>query len=499
MVQTGPITENAVVIVFGASGDLAKKSTFPALYTLWEEGLLPEKTRIIGYARSKLSKEKLNDQLFWKIRDDAEQGHRKEDAKKMKEFEELVKYVQGSYDKDEAFLELEREIETIEKEVFSGAKSNRISYLALPPSSFAQVSAMIKKHNHTPNQINRLVIEKPFGKDTEDCKKMMQSIAKDWEEEEVYRIDHYLGEEMIREIYHLRFANSFVEPLLSNKYVEAVSVVMKETFGAEGRGGYFDEFGMIRDVGQNHLLQAIAIMMMDAPTSLTDDSLRSNKVDLLKAMPPVDPANLVLGQYAAAKTGPREDGTGKAYVDDETVPDGSKTATFAQWAMQVDNARWKGVPVLVKCGKALDKGLMEMTFHLRPPQNNIFDVPTHSNSLVIRMNPEPAVFFKANMLKPACRGTETTEEEIKWTVPGRKVAGDKLAYEVVLANIFKGDQSSFVREDEVIAAWEIFTPLLKHIEAPDGPSPTLYAYGTAGPEEQYDLEKKFGLLPTRES
>lgn len=230
-------------------------------------------------------------------------------------------------------------------------------------------------------------------------------------------------------------------------------------------------------------------MMMDAPTSLTDDSLRANKVRLLQAMPPVDPKDIVLGQYAVAKDGPREDGTGKAYVDDETVPDGSKTATFAQWAMRVDNERWKGVPVVVKCGKgecratvkalltlqtALDKGLMEMTFHLRQPENNVYNVPGHSNSLVIRMNPEPAVFFKANLLKPGCRGEETTHEEIKWTVPGRKVAGDKLAYEgesgclaaravadavaVVLANIFKGDQSSFVREDEVIAAWEIFTP-----------------------------------------
>lgn len=277
-----------------------------------------------------------------------------------------------------------RQLKIIEKDVFSGATSNRIFYLALPPSSFAQVSAMIKKHNYASGQINRLVIEKPFGKDTDDCRGMIDSIGKDWKEEEVWRIDHYLGlsfafslwvltdgvvpgEEMVREIYHLRFANSFVEPLLSNKYVEAVSVVMKETFGAEGRGGYFDEFGMIRDVGQNRksvevfasrsadagidLLQSIAIMMMDAPTSLTDDSLRANKVRLLQAMPPVDPKDVVLGQYAAAKDGPREDGTGKAYVDDETVPDGSKTATFAQWAMRVDNERWKGVPVVVKCGK----------------------------------------------------------------------------------------------------------------------------------------------------
>ena len=161
-----------------------------------------------------------------------------------------------------------RQLKTIEKDVFSGATSNRIFYLALPPSSFAQVSAMIKKHNYASGQINRLVIEKPFGKDTDDCRAMMDSIGKDWKEEEIWRIDHYLGsssafsllvltdglvsgEEMVLEIYHLRFANSFVEPLLSNKYVEAVSIVMKETFGAEGRGGYFDEFGMIRDVGQN--------------------------------------------------------------------------------------------------------------------------------------------------------------------------------------------------------------------------------------------------------
>lgn len=185
-------------------------------------------------------------------------------------------------------------------------------------------------------------------------------------------------------------------------------------------------------------------MMMEPPTSLDDDSLRSNKVDLLKSIPPVESSDLVLGQYA---DGPN----GKAYVDDDTVPDSSRTATFAQWAMKVDNERWRGVPVMVKCGKgnscppyvmslsisdivllhfaALDEGLMTMTFHLRPPANNVFKVDEHSNSLVIRMNPEPAVFFRSNLLKPATRGTETVEDEIKWTVPGRKVAGDKLAYE----------------------------------------------------------------------
>lgn len=192
-------------------------------------------------------------------------------------------------------------------------------------------------------------------------------------------------------------------------------------------------------------------MMMDAPTSLTDDTLRSNKVALLKAIPPIDPKDVVLGQYSAAEEGPREGGTGRAYVDDETVPDGSRTATFAAWGMRVDNERWQGVPVVVKCGKggshessawrfeeliyfafggtALDKGLMEMTFHLRPPRNNIYNVPSHSNALVVRMNPDPAVFYTANVLKLGSRGEETVAEEIKWTVPGRKVAGDKLAYE----------------------------------------------------------------------
>lgn len=231
------LKDKTIITVFGASGDLAKKMTFPSLFALFKDGLLPKDTKIVGYARSDLSKEKFQEQLTGGLED--------EDKQQIDAFIKASKYVKGAYDEDEAFQNLEKELKGMVEE------SHRVYYLAVPPSQFTSLSEKLAKNNKT-GLSNRLVIEKPFGKDTDSCKEMMKKITSDWKEDEIYRIDHFLGEEMVKAILHLRFANEHVvDTQLNKENVSSILIEWTETFGCEGRGGYFDEFGMIRDLLQN--------------------------------------------------------------------------------------------------------------------------------------------------------------------------------------------------------------------------------------------------------
>lgn len=249
------LKDKTIITVFGASGDLAKKMTFPSLFALFKDGLLPKDTRIVGYARSDLSKEKFEEQLTGGL----EEG--KEDKAKVDAFIKASKYVKGAYDEDEAFENLEKEL----KQLVEGEESHRVYYLAVPPSQFTSLSQMLAKNNKTGTS-NRLVIEKPFGKDTESCKEMMAAITADWGEDEIYRIDHFLGEEMVKAILHLRFANEHVVDAQLNKdNVSAILIEWTETFGCEGRGGYFDEFGMIRDLLQNRKQPQVHALSSSSP------------------------------------------------------------------------------------------------------------------------------------------------------------------------------------------------------------------------------------------
>jgi len=466
------LSENTSIVVLGASGDLAKKKTFPALFGLFANGFLPPNLRIIGYARTKMDKEEFHKRASSHIKSLPAQ------KKKLDEFLGMCTYVSGQYDKPEGFQELDKHMSQIEDEAY-GSKSdkrNRVFYMALPPSVFIEVAQGLKANCYSSKGINRIIVEKPFGKDSESSADMMTKLKKEWSEEETFRIDHYLGKEMVKNVLVLRFGNVLIDSTLNKNMISNVQISFKEPFGTEGRGGYFDEFNIIRDVMQNHLLQVLSILTMERPFSFGSEDIRDEKVKALRYIPPIDIKEVLLGQYVASK-----DGKNPGYLDDETVPKGSNCPTFAALVMHVNSPRWEGVPFILKAGKALNEQKAEIRIQYKDVTQGIFK-DIGRNELVIRLQPGEAVYLKINAKAPGLQ-MRTVPTELDCTYK-RRFSDLKIpeAYEALILDAFKGDHSNFVRDDELDTAWKIFTPLLHKIER-DNVKPLPYEYGTRGPAE----------------
>ncbi|CAN6572361.1 unnamed protein product [Malus baccata var. baccata] len=351
------------IIVLGASGDLAKKKTFPALFNLYRQGfLLPEEVHIFGYARTKISDDELRNRIRGYLVSD--KGASPKDVEDVTNFLQLIKYVSGSYDGEEGFRLLDKEISDneISKNSAEGS-SRRLFYLALPPSVYPSVCRMIRHYCMNRSDLGgwtRIVVEKPFGKDLDSAEQLSNQIGELFEESQIYRIDHYLGKELVQNLLVLRFANRFFLPLWNRDNIENVQIVFREDFGTEGRGGYFDEYGIIRDIIQNHLLQVLCLVAMEKPVSLKPEHIRDEKVKVnCRIMMPVEDDEVVLGQY---------DG----YTDDPTVPDHSNTPTFSTVILRIHNERWEGVPFILKAGKALNSRKAEIRVQFKDVPGDIF-------------------------------------------------------------------------------------------------------------------------------
>ncbi|GHJ85298.1 hypothetical protein NliqN6_1700 [Naganishia liquefaciens] len=481
----GELKDKTLVVVFGASGDLAKKMTFPSLFALFKHGYLPPKTHIVGYARSELDKKDFEDRLTGGL--DME----KESKDKVEEFKKISTYVQGAYDEDEAFQNLEKELQKMADKDFDG-ESNRVYYLAVPPSQFTSLAEKLHKNNYK-GKTNRLVIEKPFGKDSASAKEMMNAITKDgWKQEEIFRIDHFIGDEMARSIMQLRFANEpLIDSLFNKDKVSAILIELKETFGCEGRGGYFDEFGIIRDVLQNHSMQLLTFLAMDKPESLEEDHIRDEKVKVLKAIKPIANDEAVMGQYTG-------NGEKPGYLEDESVENKeSKTATFGEVVLRVDNDRWKGVPFILKSGKAIEEDALRIIIQLKQAENSLYP-SNEPNELVIELY-EKKVYFKINSKKPTMDGGIVRPEMVLDYESKFEGLDAPEPYEFVIREVLKGNQKSFVRQDELEEEWRIFTPLLHFSEGKESPRPVEYKYGSNGPKESQEFEEKLGFVITKDA
>eukprot|EP00891_Asterochloris_glomerata_P006826 jgi/Astpho2/6826/Aster-06502 len=451
---------------------------------------LPEDTLIFGYARSKLS----DDDLRKKIKPGIGEG------KDQDEFLSKIKYIAGQYDGSEGYQKLNEALEEQEK----GDKNHRLFYLALPPSVYPQVCKGIHDSCFQRDESKgffRVVIEKPFGKDLESSEKLAEQINELFPEERLYRIDHYLGKEMMQNMITMRFSNRFLSPMWNAQHISNVQVCFKEPFGTEGRGGYFDEFGIIRDVMQNHLMQdlslvcmgnvisncVLSLICMEKPVSNRADDLRDEKVKVLRCIPPVRAEEVVLGQYAAAGGKP-------GYLEDETVPNDSKTPTFATCVLHIRNERWHGVPFILKAGKALNERKAEIRIQFKPPAADMnTDLDSLRNELVVRLQPDEAVYMKMVVKKP---GLEATPVVSEMDLTYKERYGDTHipeAYERLILDAIRGDQQHFVRRDELRAAWAVFTPLLHAIDK--GEVPLLpYKYGTRGPPQSDELVARNGFV-----
>ncbi|TID20374.1 hypothetical protein CANINC_003619 [Pichia inconspicua] len=480
-----PFQENTIIVVFGASGDLAKKKTFPALFGLYREGQLDKSTKIIGYARSNLT----NSDLANRIKPYLKYDNQNESHKlAVDEFINILSYIQGSYNSNDDFIKLESYINSLDNS--SNVKeSHRLYYLALPPSVFIDVAQNLKKNCYPEDGVVRLIVEKPFGHDLESSRELQKSLSPLFNENELFRIDHYLGKEMVKNLIPLRFSNIFLSSCWNNKFIDSIQITFKEPFGTEGRGGYFDNIGIIRDVMQNHLLQVLTLLLMEQPIDFNAESIRDEKVKLLKSIDPINVNDILIGQYTKSL-----DGKKPAYLDDETVNKNSKTVTYAAIPLSINNERWNGVPIILKAGKALNEGKVEIRIQFKSVNYGVFK-DSARNELVIRVQPDEAMYLKMNIKVPGV-ANRVSISELDLTYKDRFSSAFYIpeAYESLIKDALVDDHSNFVRDDELDISWALFTPLLNYIESPNGPNPILYPYGARSPNGMAEFMKNHGYV-----
>ncbi|KAJ8321133.1 hypothetical protein KUTeg_001315 [Tegillarca granosa] len=459
-----------------------------SLFNLWlyKDGLLPAKTTFIGYARSKLTMEDIKKKTlpYMKVKEGDEQ--------KVEAFFKANEYVAGSYDQTKDFSNLNKQIE-------QKGDSNRLFYLALPPSVFETVTLNLKAVCMAKgDKWTRVIIEKPFGKDLESSTKLSSHLESLFKEEQIYRIDHYLGKEMVQNLMVLRFANKIFSPIWNRENIASVVISFKEPFGTQGRGGYFDEFGIIRDVMQNHLLQILTLVAMEKPASTNAEDIRNEKVKVLKCIQPIEMENVVLGQYVGNPEGEGEEKEG--YLDDPTVPKVKLIVLLSTIDIVILFSQCRYVHVCsfsnISVFLALNERKAEVRIQFKDVAGDIFpDGAVKRNELVIRVQPNEAVYLKMMTKSPGMSfNSEETELDLSY---GSRYKGMKLpdAYERLILDVFYGSQIHFVRSDELYEAWRIFTPLLHKIES-EKPKPIPYVYGSRGPKQSDEMCTKYDFKYT---
>ncbi|CAK7349126.1 unnamed protein product [Dovyalis caffra] len=476
------------ITVVGASGDLAKKKIFPALFALFYEDWLPKNFTVFGYARTKLTDEELRNMISGTLTCRIDQ--RENCADKMDQFLKRCFYHAGQYDSEEDFSKLDSKL----KDKEAGKVSNRLFYLSVPPNIFVDVVRCASLRASSSHGWTRVIVEKPFGRDSESSGELTRCLKQYLTEDQIFRIDHYLGKELVENLSVLRFSNLVFEPLWSRAYIRNVQLIFSEDFGTEGRGGYFDNYGIIRDIMQNHLLQILALFAMETPVSLDGEDIRNEKVKVLRSMKPLQLEDVTVGQYKGHSKSGR---SYPAYTDDPTVPKDSLTPTFAAAALFINNARWDGVPFLMKAGKALHTRRAEIRVQFRHVPGNLYkrnfgtDLDKATNELVLRVQPDEAIYLKINNKVPGL-GMRLDRSDLNLLYRARYAKEIPDAYERLLLDAMAGERRLFIRSDELDAAWALFTPMLKELEEKKI-VPELYPHGSRGPVGAHYLAAKYNV------
>jgi glucose-6-phosphate 1-dehydrogenase len=472
------------LVIFGATGDLARRKLLPALYNLAHDGALPERFHLIGVSR----KEKEHDDYRAECEEAIKRfSRRTPDEEVLSGFLDNVMYVPGTFDDPEVYAHLKKCLDSFEQK--AGEPLNRAFYLSTAPSFFPVIvealgESELARHE---NAEVRLIIEKPFGTTLEEARELNRQVLSRFEESQVYRIDHYLGKETVQNMMAFRFANGMFEPLWNRNYIDSVQITAAEDLGIGTRADYYDAAGALRDLIQNHMLQLLCHVAMEPPVSFTAEEVRNEKVKVLQAIPEPTMAEIpdmaLRAQYTPGHAG-GENVPG--YMQEEGVPEGSKTETYAALRLEVDNWRWAGVPFYLRTGKRLARKVTEIAVTLKPVPHLAFSqdgsLGVQPNQLVLTLQPNEGVSLRLGAKIPGTRMI-IRPVNMEFLYGTAFLSQSPEAYERLITDAMRGDATLFTRNDEVEAQWRICDPIVKAWAEQPGPPVADYEAGSQGPAE----------------